>query len=60
MVVDDPLPKRRHRSTPRVVKRKMSTWRLTQPFCEAVAFLGMGLRLRGVSRLVDTPDAHAS
>lgn len=50
IVVDGTLPKRRHRSNPRVVKRKMSKWRLkrpehsdwpkpTRPFCEAVAFI---------------------
>ena len=50
IVVDGKLPKRRHRSNPRVVKRKMSKWRLkrpehgdwpkpTRPFCEAVAFI---------------------
>jgi Insertion element 4 transposase N-terminal/Transposase DDE domain len=44
------LPKRRHRSNPRVVKRKMSKFHLkrpehydwlqpTRPFCEAVAFI---------------------
>jgi Insertion element 4 transposase N-terminal len=50
MVADGKLPKRRHRTNPRVVKRKMSKWRLkrpahngcprpTRPFCEAVAFI---------------------
>jgi hypothetical protein len=50
LVADGKLPKRRHRSNPRVVKRKMSKWRLkrpehnnwpkpTRPFCEAVAFI---------------------
>jgi len=53
IVADGKLPKRRHRSNPRVVKRKMSKWRLkrpqhtqhngwpqpTRPFCEAVAFI---------------------
>jgi hypothetical protein len=44
------LPKPRHRSNPRVIKRKMSKWRRkrpehsgqpqpTRPFCEAVAFI---------------------
>src|SRR5262245_62006364 len=53
---DGKLPKRRHRSNPRVVKRKMSKWRLkrpehnawpqpTRPFCEAVAFICMVLML---------------
>lgn len=47
---DGKLPNRRPRSNPRVVKRKMSKWRLkrpehhnwpkpTRPFCEAVAFI---------------------
>jgi hypothetical protein len=50
IVADGKLPKRRRRSNPRVVKRKMSKWRLkrpehnnwpkpTRPFCEAVAFI---------------------
>ncbi len=50
MVIDGKLPQRRHRSNPRVVKRKMSKWQLkrpkhnawpqpTRPFCEAVAFI---------------------
>jgi hypothetical protein len=50
IVVDGKLPKRRHRSNPRVLKRKMSKWQLkrpehgdwpkpTRPFCEAVAFI---------------------
>ena len=50
LVAEGKLPKRRHRSNPRVVKRKMSKWRLkrpehngwpqpTRPFCEAVAFI---------------------
>jgi hypothetical protein len=50
IVVDGKLPKRRHRSNPRVVKRKRSKWRRkrpehndwpkpTRPFCEAVAFI---------------------
>jgi hypothetical protein len=50
IVADGKLPKRRPRSNPRVVKRKMSKWRLkrpehnnwprpTRPFCEAVAFI---------------------
>jgi hypothetical protein len=44
LVTDGKLPNRRHRSTPRVVKRKRSEWRLkrpkpTRPFCEAVAFI---------------------
>jgi hypothetical protein len=50
IVAGGKLPKRRRRSNPRVVKRKMSKWRLkrpehnnwpkpTRPFCEAVAFI---------------------
>lgn len=50
LVADGKLPKRRHRSNPRVGKRTMSKWRLkrpehngwpqpTRPFCEAVAFI---------------------
>jgi hypothetical protein len=50
IVVDGKLPKRRHRSNPRGVKRKMLKWRLKRPehgdwskpprpFCEAVAFI---------------------
>ena len=50
MVADGKLPKRRHRTNPRVVKRKMAKWRRkrpehngwprpTRPFCEAVAFI---------------------
>jgi hypothetical protein len=50
LVADGKFPKRRPRSNPRVVKRKMSKWRLkrpehnhwpkpTRPFCEAVAFI---------------------
>jgi Insertion element 4 transposase N-terminal/Transposase DDE domain len=49
-IADGLLPKRRHRSNPRVVKRKMSKFYLkrpehygwprpTRPFCEAVAFI---------------------
>ena len=49
-LVEGKLPKRRHRSNPRVVKRKMSKWRLkriehrnwpkpTRPFREAIAFI---------------------
>ena len=50
IVAGGKLPKRRPRSNPRVVKRKMSKWRLkrpehnrwpkpTRPFCGAVAFI---------------------